>query len=81
MYMGLLTKLLWISILYEIGRVIQNIIYFHIEKIILQMLHEKTKPKEIWVRGVRVIDSMFIGMLYTWVDGKTHIQIMFLLLT
>jgi len=45
------------------------------------MLHEKTKPKEIWVRGVRVIDSMFIGMLYTWVDGKTHIQIMFLLLT
>ena len=45
------------------------------------MLHEETKPKELWVRVVRVIDSIFSGVLYTWVDGKTHIQIMFLLLT
>jgi len=45
------------------------------------MIYEKIKPKELWVRMIRVIDSIFIGMLYTWVDGKTHFQIMFLLST
>ena len=41
------------------------------------MLHEETKPKELWVRVVRVIDSIFIGMFYAWVDGKLIFKLCF----